>query len=85
MARTTGTCMKTESTNYSNMIKAQNYQLNVRVGNYIYTVDVIKSFFRENVWTAMFKNPDIDNFEQTWPVKAKDVIEYINEEYPERV
>ena len=67
------------------MARPQNYRLNVRVGNYIYTVDVVKSFFRKDLWIALFKNQDIDNFEQTWPVEAKDVVEYIKEEYPERV
>ena len=53
-------------------------RLNVRVGSYIYTVDIIPVL---NKWLAIFKNPDIDSFSQSWPVTAKDVIEYIKEEY----
>lgn len=60
----------------------KNKRLNVRVGNYIYTVDIIPI---PGGWLASFKNPDIDSFTQSWSVTAKDVIEYIKEEYPERV
>lgn len=65
--------------------KARSNRLNVRVGNYIYTVDVLPPLFKGGTWLASFKNPDIDSFSQSWPVTAKDVIEYIKEEYPERV
>lgn len=58
-------------------------RINVRVGNYIYTVDVLS--LPSGKWLASFKNPNIDSFTQSWPVTAKDVIEYIKEEYPERV
>ena len=58
------------------------YRLNVRVGNYIYTVDVCHYY--TNRWMACFRNPDIDSFTQSWPVTKKDVVEYIKEEYPER-
>ena len=58
------------------------YKLNVRVGNYIYTVDV--HHYCANKWMACFRNPDIDSFTQSWPVTKKDVVEYIKEEYPEK-
>ena len=58
-------------------------RLNVRVGNYIYTVSIIS--LHGGRWLVSFKNPDIDSFTQSWSVTAKDVIEYIKEEYPERV
>lgn len=58
------------------------YRLNVRVGNYIYTVDVWQLF--DGSWFACFKNPDIDNFEQVDKITKQDVIEYIHDEYPER-
>ena len=58
------------------------YKLNVRVGNYIYTVDVHR--YCTNRWMACFRNPDIDSFTQSWPVTKKDVVEYIKEEYPEK-
>ena len=60
-------------------------RLNVRVGNYIYTVNIIPPMWKGDTWLVSFKNPDIDDFSQSWPVTAKDVIEYIKEEYPERV
>lgn len=63
--------------------KMNSYRLSVRVGNYIYTVDVWQLF--SGKWYASFKNPDIDSFEQVDKVTKQDVIEYIHEEYPERV
>ena len=60
-------------------------RLNVKVGNYIYTVDVLPPLFKGSKWFARFMNPDIDNFTQTDPITKKDIIEYIKEEYPERV
>ena len=60
-------------------------RMNVRVGNYIYTVDVIPPMYNGDTWLARFMNPYIDNCTQTWPITKKDVIEFIKEEYPERV
>lgn len=59
-------------------------KLNVRVGNYIYTVEVSKMLLG-NKWYAHFINPDIDDFTQTEPIAKKDIVEFIHEEYPERV
>lgn len=60
-------------------------RINVRVGNYIYTVDIIPPMYKGDTWFARFMNPDIDNFKQDWPITKKDIIEFIKEEYPERV
>ena len=60
-------------------------RINVRVGNYIYTVDIILPMYKGDTWFARFINPDIDNFKQGWPITKKDIIEFIKEEYPERV
>ena len=65
--------------------KAVSKRLTVRVGNYIYTVDVFPPYFKDSKWFAKFMNPEIDNFAQSWPITKKDIVEYINEEYPERV
>lgn len=65
--------------------KAIRKHINVRVGNYIYTVDILPPLWQGDTWLASFMNPDIDSFTQTWPITKKDVVEYIKEEYPERV
>lgn len=65
--------------------KAVSKRLNVRVGNYIYTVDILPPMYKGDTWLASFMNPDIDNFTQTWPITKKDIVEFIKEEYPERV
>ena len=66
------------------MSKSDNYRLNVRVGSYIYTVDVWKMPI-SGKWFARFKNPNIDNFEQVDKITEQDIIDFIHEEYPEKV
>ena len=58
-------------------------RLAVRVGQNVYEVDVYPPYFKGSKYFAKFLNADIDSFEQSWPITKQDIVEYINEEYPE--